>query len=95
MRRALLSCRQHIRSARFCSGITKATPSQITRENAKFDEITHTGQAWDQADYRLQRFDISKKQACVGKTCGRRGVGSRPTNIGQPQASSFQRYFEQ
>ncbi|RCN38411.1 hypothetical protein ANCCAN_15688, partial [Ancylostoma caninum] len=62
MRRAVLLCRQHIGSVRLCSGITKAAPSQVTQENAQFDEVTHTGQAWDQADYRLQRFDISKKQ---------------------------------
>ncbi|CAA95810.1 putative NADH dehydrogenase [ubiquinone] iron-sulfur protein 6, mitochondrial [Caenorhabditis elegans] len=37
------------------------TPNQITKNNAQFDKVTHTGQAWDQSDYRLQRFDISKK----------------------------------
>ncbi|CAD5206275.1 unnamed protein product [Bursaphelenchus okinawaensis] len=37
-------------------------PKDINQKNAVFDEVTHTGQAWDQADYRLSRFEISKKQ---------------------------------
>ncbi|CAI5438412.1 unnamed protein product [Caenorhabditis angaria] len=42
---------------------TKAPTAQsITQQNAQFDKVTHTGQAWDQADYRLQRFDTSAKQ---------------------------------
>ncbi|VDM66278.1 unnamed protein product [Strongylus vulgaris] len=61
MKRALLSCHRPITLARY-SSITKKTPSEVTTKNAEFDEVTHTGQAWDQADYRLQRFDISKKQ---------------------------------
>ncbi|VDL78662.1 unnamed protein product [Nippostrongylus brasiliensis] len=62
MNRTLQSLRPRLACVRFSSGITKVTPSEVTKENAKFDEVTHTGQAWDQADYRLQRFDISKKQ---------------------------------
>ncbi|CAD5208881.1 unnamed protein product [Bursaphelenchus xylophilus] len=37
-------------------------PKDITKKNAVFDDVGHTGQAWDQADYRLSRFEISKKQ---------------------------------
>ncbi|VDO09340.1 unnamed protein product [Haemonchus placei] len=63
MNRALQLFRPQLSSVRLSSSLTKApAPSEITKENAKFDEVTHTGQAWDQADYRLQRFDISKKQ---------------------------------
>ncbi|CAD6184455.1 unnamed protein product [Caenorhabditis auriculariae] len=53
-----------LRSASNNSGITTKSPSaaQVSETNAKFDELTHTGQAWDQADYRLQRFGISPKQ---------------------------------
>uniref|UniRef100_A0AC34QWV7 Complex I-13kD-A n=1 Tax=Panagrolaimus sp. JU765 TaxID=591449 RepID=A0AC34QWV7_9BILA len=38
-----------------------SNPKEVTQQTAKFDEITHTGQAWDEADYRLQRFDENKK----------------------------------
>ncbi|KAJ1356982.1 putative NADH dehydrogenase [ubiquinone] iron-sulfur protein 6, mitochondrial [Parelaphostrongylus tenuis] len=64
MKRSLLSFTNINRSRKFCTGITttKPKPSAVTKENAKFDQVTHTGQAWDQGDYRLQRFDISKKQ---------------------------------
>jgi len=31
-------------------------------EHPTFDKVTHTGQAWDKADYRLQRFDTAAKQ---------------------------------
>ncbi|CAJ0574012.1 unnamed protein product, partial [Mesorhabditis spiculigera] len=49
-------------SIRGCTGVTKApAPSDVSKQNAQFDKVTHTGQAWDQSDYRLQRFDISPK----------------------------------
>ncbi|VDK43026.1 unnamed protein product [Anisakis simplex] len=35
---------------------------EVTEKNAVFDKVTHTGQAWDQTDYRLQRFEIAPKQ---------------------------------
>ncbi|CAB3407760.1 unnamed protein product [Caenorhabditis bovis] len=56
-------CRANV-AVRASSNVTVAppNPNQITKGNAKFDKVTHTGQAWDQADYRLQRFDISEKQ---------------------------------
>lgn len=38
------------------------TPKDVTPANAVFDKITHTGQAWDQADYRLARFTVMQKQ---------------------------------
>ncbi|KHN82316.1 putative NADH dehydrogenase [ubiquinone] iron-sulfur protein 6, mitochondrial [Toxocara canis] len=38
------------------------TRKDVTEKNAVFDKVTHTGQAWDQADYRLQRFEIAPKQ---------------------------------
>ncbi|VDN27640.1 unnamed protein product [Gongylonema pulchrum] len=37
-------------------------PRDVTPSTAVFDEVTHTGQAWDQADYRLARFTIAPKQ---------------------------------
>ncbi|CAJ0948783.1 unnamed protein product, partial [Mesorhabditis belari] len=43
------------------TSVTKPSPNEVTKKNAKFDEVTHTGQAWDQSDYRLQRFDIAPK----------------------------------
>ncbi|CEF65612.1 NADH dehydrogenase [ubiquinone] iron-sulfur protein 6, mitochondrial [Strongyloides ratti] len=36
-------------------------PVDINKNNAVFDEKTHTGQAWDQSDYRLQRFHTAEK----------------------------------
>uniref|UniRef100_A0A0K0F915 Zf-CHCC domain-containing protein n=1 Tax=Strongyloides venezuelensis TaxID=75913 RepID=A0A0K0F915_STRVS len=33
----------------------------INKTNAVYDEKTHTGQAWDQSDYRLQRFHTAQK----------------------------------
>uniref|UniRef100_A0A7E4UT93 Zf-CHCC domain-containing protein n=1 Tax=Panagrellus redivivus TaxID=6233 RepID=A0A7E4UT93_PANRE len=33
----------------------------VTPQNALFDQVTHTGQAWDQADYRLARFNDETK----------------------------------
>ncbi|CAI2311408.1 unnamed protein product [Caenorhabditis sp. 36 PRJEB53466] len=50
-------------AARTASTVTVKPPAsnQITQKNAQFDKVTHTGQAWDQADYRLQRFDTSAK----------------------------------
>ncbi|VDN57617.1 unnamed protein product [Dracunculus medinensis] len=39
-----------------------ASPKDISEKSAIYDKVTHTGQAWDQADYRLQRFDFSPKQ---------------------------------
>ncbi|VDO64569.1 unnamed protein product [Heligmosomoides polygyrus] len=44
MNRALQSLRPRLACVRFSSGITKTTPADITKENAKFDEVTHTGQ---------------------------------------------------
>ncbi|KAI6223640.1 NADH dehydrogenase [ubiquinone] iron-sulfur protein 6, mitochondrial [Aphelenchoides fujianensis] len=38
------------------------TPQEVNKKNAVFDQVTHTGQAWDQADYRLARFEIAPKQ---------------------------------
>uniref|UniRef100_A0A0K0D997 Zf-CHCC domain-containing protein n=1 Tax=Angiostrongylus cantonensis TaxID=6313 RepID=A0A0K0D997_ANGCA len=61
MKRSLLPFKNTC-SRSFCSQITKAKPLEVTKKNAEFDQVTHTGQAWDQGDYRLQRFDISKKQ---------------------------------
>uniref|UniRef100_A0A1I7ZHY1 Complex I-13kD-A n=1 Tax=Steinernema glaseri TaxID=37863 RepID=A0A1I7ZHY1_9BILA len=42
---------------------TKGLPAaqEVSEKNAVFDKVTHTGQAWDQADYRLQRFDTAPK----------------------------------
>uniref|UniRef100_A0AC35U1A0 NADH dehydrogenase [ubiquinone] iron-sulfur protein 6, mitochondrial n=1 Tax=Rhabditophanes sp. KR3021 TaxID=114890 RepID=A0AC35U1A0_9BILA len=37
-------------------------PIDIDKSNAVFDKQTHTGQAWDHADYRLQRFHTAEKQ---------------------------------
>lgn len=37
------------------------SPKEINKNNAVYDQVTHTGQAWDQADYRLNRFELSKK----------------------------------
>ncbi|VDN04541.1 unnamed protein product [Thelazia callipaeda] len=37
-------------------------PKDITPQNAVYDQVTHTGQAWDQADYRRARFTIMPKQ---------------------------------
>jgi len=36
----------------------------LTKSNTDvaFDQVTHTGQAWDKSDYRLARFDIAPKQ---------------------------------
>ena len=36
-------------------------PGQVAKKDLKFDQVTHTGQAWDEADYRLQRFAHSQK----------------------------------
>uniref|UniRef100_A0A914L5J7 Zinc finger CHCC-type domain-containing protein n=1 Tax=Meloidogyne incognita TaxID=6306 RepID=A0A914L5J7_MELIC len=48
------------------SVLRKPMPSEIVAKKdgsaAQFDQITHTGQAWDQADYRLARFEYSTKQ---------------------------------
>ncbi|KAF7639221.1 zf-CHCC domain-containing protein [Meloidogyne graminicola] len=44
----------------------KPSPSEIVTDKSssttQFDQITHTGQAWDGADYRLARFEYSAKQ---------------------------------
>uniref|UniRef100_A0A914HEV9 Zinc finger CHCC-type domain-containing protein n=1 Tax=Globodera rostochiensis TaxID=31243 RepID=A0A914HEV9_GLORO len=32
------------------------------KQPAEFDQLTHTGQAWDKADWRLTRFEYSPKQ---------------------------------
>jgi len=39
----------------------KPALAEVNETNAVFDKITHTGQAWDQADYRLSRFTFSEK----------------------------------
>uniref|UniRef100_A0A914YRR0 Zinc finger CHCC-type domain-containing protein n=1 Tax=Panagrolaimus superbus TaxID=310955 RepID=A0A914YRR0_9BILA len=36
-------------------------PKEVTPQNAQFDQVTHTGQAWDQADYRLARYEYNPK----------------------------------
>uniref|UniRef100_A0A0N5AAK7 NADH dehydrogenase [ubiquinone] iron-sulfur protein 6, mitochondrial n=1 Tax=Syphacia muris TaxID=451379 RepID=A0A0N5AAK7_9BILA len=36
-------------------------PQEVSVTNAVFDKVTHTGQAWDKSDYRLQRFDFAEK----------------------------------
>ncbi|KAI1728328.1 zinc-finger domain-containing protein [Ditylenchus destructor] len=38
------------------------SPTEIKKDNAVYDQITHTGQAWDSADHRLSRFTYSEKQ---------------------------------
>ncbi|KAL7071966.1 hypothetical protein ACQ4LE_008551 [Meloidogyne hapla] len=46
--------------------LRKPTPDDLVakkdRSAERFDRITHTGQAWDEADYRLARFEYSPKQ---------------------------------
>uniref|UniRef100_A0A914DKX5 Zinc finger CHCC-type domain-containing protein n=1 Tax=Acrobeloides nanus TaxID=290746 RepID=A0A914DKX5_9BILA len=43
--------------------LTKPAPKTLSEKTAVYDQqITHTGQAWDTADYRNIRFEISPKQ---------------------------------
>ncbi|KAI6170494.1 Cysteine desulfurase, mitochondrial [Aphelenchoides bicaudatus] len=59
-----------IRHLRFASSDLSETserskapvPKQVNKDKAVYDKVTHTGQAWDQADYRLNRFEFSEKQ---------------------------------
>ncbi|VDD91168.1 unnamed protein product [Enterobius vermicularis] len=59
----LLNCRF---SSYFLLGRTRGKSTvpavtEVRQSNAVFDKVTHTGQAWDESDYRLQRFEFSKK----------------------------------
>uniref|UniRef100_A0A915DUL1 Zinc finger CHCC-type domain-containing protein n=1 Tax=Ditylenchus dipsaci TaxID=166011 RepID=A0A915DUL1_9BILA len=44
------------------NNIPVPSAKEVNSKNAVFDQITHTGQAWDQADVRLARFEIAKKE---------------------------------
>jgi len=46
------------------SPTSKSLPSTTTEPSKElvFDQVTHTGQAWEETDYRMSRFDISAKQ---------------------------------
>jgi uncharacterized Zn-finger protein len=41
---------------------TSAVPKPRDAEEVYLDEVTHTGQAWDNSDYRLARFEYRDKQ---------------------------------
>ncbi|KAL3105517.1 hypothetical protein niasHT_026951 [Heterodera trifolii] len=38
------------------------SPKEMAHRPAEFDELTHTGQAWDIAEWRRSRFEYSPKQ---------------------------------
>jgi len=40
----------------------KPQPGTTLANELKYDEVTHTGQAWDDEDYRLARFTYKPKQ---------------------------------
>ncbi|KAL3997214.1 Zinc-finger domain family protein [Acanthocheilonema viteae] len=46
----------------YCAKSDVLAPKDVTPENAIYDKVTHTGQAWDQADHRNVRFTIMPKQ---------------------------------
>ncbi|KAL3105537.1 hypothetical protein niasHT_026971 [Heterodera trifolii] len=38
------------------------SPNEMAQRPAEYDELTHTGQAWDIADWRRSRFEYMPKQ---------------------------------
>uniref|UniRef100_A0A915HYN9 Zinc finger CHCC-type domain-containing protein n=1 Tax=Romanomermis culicivorax TaxID=13658 RepID=A0A915HYN9_ROMCU len=36
-------------------------PGTVKEKDLKYDQVTHTGQAWDQEDWRLSRFTYNPK----------------------------------
>ncbi|CAI4225891.1 unnamed protein product [Auanema sp. JU1783] len=56
----ILAARSSFAFLRTSSNIAK--PPAGSQSTAVFDTKTHTGQAWDSKDYRLQRFDTAQKQ---------------------------------